>query len=248
MLFFLAVFGAGAAAGFLNVLAGGGSLITLPILLLLGLPAADANGTNRVAIFVQNIAAVASFRQAGRRSDLKTGAKLAVFTLPGAAVGAFLAIYISEAVFRTILAVVLVLAVAGLLRPVAPRGPMSQSGTRVGVLSALALVGIGFYGGFIQAGVGFLFMLVLYRGLGFDLVTVNVHKVFIVLLYTIPAFLVFLISGKVNWTVGLVLAGGNAVGAVVGTRVSLRGGERVIRIVVAVALVLMAVQLIVGLR
>lgn len=246
MLFFLGVFTAGAAAGFLNVLAGGGSLITLPILLLLGLPAAEANGTNRVAILVQNVAAVWSFRRAGR-ADVRTGLRLAAFTLPGAVAGAFLAIRISEGAFRAILAGVLVVAVIGLLRPLGTRDGTDGSRTRVGVVSALALVGIGFYGGFIQAGVGFLFMLVLYRGLGFDLLTVNVHKVFIVLLYTIPAFLVFLGSGMVDWTVGLVLAGGNAVGAVVGTRVSLRGGERAIRIVVAIALVLIAVRLVIDL-
>lgn len=246
MLFFLAVFSAGAAAGFLNVLAGGGSLITLPVLLLLGLPAAEANGTNRVGILVQNIVAVGSYRRAGR-SDVRTGLTLAVFTLPGAVAGALLAIRISEAAFRTILGVVLLLSVGGLLRPSSwhARSPASSAG--IGFPAALVLLGVGFYGGFIQAGVGFLFMLVLYRVLGHDLVTVNVHKVLIVLVYTVPAFLVFLLSGNVAWTAGLVLAGGNAVGAVVGAHVSIRGGDRVIRFVVAVALVLMAVRLLLDL-
>lgn len=242
MLYYLLVFGAGLAAGFLNVMAGGGSLLTLPILMFLGLPAAMANGTNRVAILVQNVAAVASFRQAGR-SDIRTGLVLAAYTLPGAVAGAVLAIRISETAFRMVLAGVLVLAVFGLLLPLRRRGPSTETRPRIGAATALALVGIGLYGGFLQAGVGFLFMVVIHQMLKLDLIAVNVHKVFIVLIYTVPALLVFVVSGNVEWITGFVLAGGNAAGAVVGTRVSLRGGERSIKVVVAVALVLMAVRL-----
>lgn len=246
MFFFIAVFAAGTAAGFLNVVAGGGSLITLPILLFLGLPAATANGTNRIAILAQNIAAVASFRRQGF-SDARTGLTLAAVTLPGAVAGAFIAVRISETAFRAALATVLVLAVVGLLRPLGGRHYEQCARPRPGAATFLALFGLGFYGGFLQAGVGFLFMVVLHQLLRLDLVRVNMYKVFIVLIYTIPALAVFAVSGNVDLITGLILAAGNATGAVAGARLSVRGGERPIRVVVAVALMLMAVRLVRGL-
>lgn len=242
MTLYAAAFGAGLLAGFLNVMAGGGSLVTLPILLFLGLPAATANGTNRVAILVQNVAAVTSFRRHGV-SDVRNGLRLAAVTLPGAIAGAFVSLRISDAAFRTILAAVLLIAVVGLLRP--PRRSADASGPRPpGPLTYLALGIVGAYGGFLQAGVGFLFMVVLHRMMRLDLVRTNMYKVFIVLVYTTPALAVFAWSGNVRWLIGVALAAGSAGGAVIATRVSIRGGDRYIRPVVAVALVGMAVRLV----
>jgi uncharacterized membrane protein YfcA len=112
------------------------------------------------------------------------------------------------------------------------------------VVALLSFVGVGFYGGFIQAGVGFLFMLVFHRLLGLDLVRTNVYKVLVVLFLSTPALVVFIVTGNVVWGTALVLAAGTATGAVVATRVSVKGGERPIRIVLAVALLLMAVRLV----
>ncbi len=230
-------------AGFLNVMAGGGSLITLPILLFLGLPVAAANGTNRIAILVQNVTAVSSFRRHGY--SVRSGIAYAAATVPGAFAGAFLAIKVDEGVFRAILAGVLAVAVVGLLLPRRRHGDEPGKGTpRARALALLCFFAIGFYGGFIQAGVGFLLMLVLHQMLRIDLVRTNMHKVFIVLVFSLPALGVFVASGNVVWTIGAILAAGNATGAVVATRLSVRGGERPVRMVVAVALLLMAVRLI----
>jgi len=242
VLFHLAVFGAGLVAGFLNVMAGGGSLITLPILIFLGLPVAVANGTNRFAILVQNAAAVTAFRRQGY-TEMRSGIAFALTTVPGAIAGAFLAIRIGEAAFRAILAAVLVLSVVGLLAPTR-RGGGADPGARARLLAFLALFGIGFYGGFIQAGVGFLFMLVLHQLLHVDLVRTNMHKVFIILVFSVPALAVFIGTGNVAWTTAAALAAGNAGGAVVATRVSVKGGDRPVKIVLGVALVMMAVRLV----
>lgn len=243
--FHVAVFGAGLAAGFLNVMAGGGSLITLPILLFLGLPVAVANGTNRVAILAQNVAAVSSFRRQGY-VEIRTGLVYALATIPGALAGAFVATRVSDGLFRGLLAGVLALAVLGL---VVPRRRSGHAGERVSagrrVVALLGFLGIGFYGGFIQAGVGFLLMLVLHQVLLHDLVRTNMHKVLIVLVFSVPALLVFIMTGNVDWVTGAVLAGGNVTGALVATRISVTRGERPIRAVVAVALLLMAVRLVV---
>jgi uncharacterized membrane protein YfcA len=242
MLFHLGVFAVGLIAGFVNVMAGGGSLLTLPVLIFLGLPVATANGTNRFAILVQNVAAVGSFRRQGY-ADFRTGARFALATVPGAIAGAWLAVRVDETTFRAILAGVLVLAVVGLLFPARRGGAAGVPSGTVRALALLAFFGIGFYGGFIQAGVGFLIMLVLHQLLGLDLVRTNMHKVLVVLVFSVPALVVFVVTANVAWTTAGALAVGNASGALVATRVAVRGGERPIRIVVGIALLAMAVRL-----
>lgn len=243
MLLHLGVFAAGLLAGFLNVMAGGGSLITLPILIFLGLPVAVANGTNRFAILAQNIAAVGSFRRKGY-SDVREGTAYALTTVPGAIAGAFVAISVGEGVFRAILAAVLVLSVIGLLVPSRRGGNDGIKPKRARLLSFLAFFAIGFYGGFIQASVGFLLMIVLHKMLGYDLVRTNMHKVLIVFVFSVPAFAVFVVTGNVAWTIALALAVGNSGGAVVATHVSIKGGEKAIRLVLGLALLMMAVKLV----
>jgi uncharacterized membrane protein YfcA len=239
----IALFGVGLIAGFLNVMAGGGSMITLPLLIFMGLPVAAANGTNRVAILVQNFAAVGSFRSQGY-SDFRNGIAYGAATIPGALAGAFVAVRVGEATFRAILAGVLAIAVVGLLFPSKQKEVSGAASARARILAFVGFFGIGFYGGFIQAGVGFLLMLVLHQLLRIDLVRTNMHKVLIVLIFSLPALAVFIWTGNVVWGIAAALATGNALGAIVATRVSVRGGERPIKVVLGVALLIMAVRLV----
>jgi uncharacterized membrane protein YfcA len=234
----------GIAVGFLNVMAGGGSLISLPILIFLGLEPAMANGTNRVAILVQNITAVSSFRRRGY-SQIKQSLGLGLCTIPGAVAGAFVAVTIDPTLFKRILGAVLVMAVMLILRRRPPADGAENSVSRP-TLAYLGMVGVGFWGGFMQAGVGFLIMPILYQLLRLDLVRVNMHKVFIVGIYTIPALLVFAVQGKVWWLGGLALAAGNAFGAWIATRMTVDHGERVVRAVFVVAVIVMGLKLIFG--
>lgn len=243
MSFYLSIFAAGLVAGFLNVMAGGGSLITLPILIFAGLPVAVANGTNRFAILIQNVAALESFRRHGRHA-MRPAAGFALVTIPGAIAGALIAVRISEATFRTILAGVLVLAVVGLLVPDRFRGSRGRVMRHSRLLALVSFCAVGFYGGFIQAGVGFLIILILHRLLDMDLVQTNMHKVLIILVFSLPALAVFILTESVAWGTAGVLAAGNALGGVVAARVSVRGGERPIRVVIGIALFMMAVRLI----
>ena len=231
----------GLLSGAVNVMAGGGSLLTLPVLLFLGLPPALANGTNRVAILAQNVVAVSSFRSKGV-GDPRTGLLLGLVAVPGAILGALVSLEIPDAWFRRILAAIIV---AGLVTIIFPRRTTDMSGQapRLRPTVLLAFLAIGFYGGFIQAGVGMVFFLVLQHLLRLDLVRVNAYKVFIVAVYTIPALAIFVWSGNVHWVLGAVLALGSSAGAWMGARVAVAGGEQVIRRVVAVALGLMAIRL-----
>lgn len=239
----LLLFGVGSIAGVLNVMAGGGSTLTLPVLIFLGLDPTLANGTNRVGIIAQTLSAVISFRQEEYYS-IKTSLKLTVFTLPGAILGALIATRISGALFQKILAYILIgVILSMILRKLNSKRTEDERQERTSWLIYPAMLAIGFYGGFIQVGVGFLFMASLYHLMKLDLIRVNMHKVFIIFIYTIPALLVFHFTGNVEWKFGLSLAAGMAFGGWWAAKISVRKGETVIRIILIVAVLLMALKL-----
>lgn len=237
----LLLIGIGIIGGFMNVIAGGGSSLTLPALIFMGLDSALANGTNRVAIAIQNISAVASFKK-HHMHQFRSSLALSLLTLPGAVAGAILAVRVSHVLFQRILASVLIFVVFSLLFSRSYGNRQNLKG-RSNWLIYPSLLGIGFFGGFIQVGVGFLFMAVLYHFLHLNLVEVNMHKVFIIFIYTLPALAVFIFSGNVNWLYGLTLAAGNAIGGWWGAHVTVKGGEKAVRIFLAAAIVIMALKL-----
>ncbi len=147
----------GCVAGFMNVTAGGGSTLTLPTLIFLGLDSALANGTNRVAIFVQNIFAVYSFKKE-KYQQFNLSMKLSLLTLPGSIVGALLAVNISDALFQKILGVIMIGIVASMLIPDAKIKLDNGDDKKITWIVILSMFFIGFYGGFIQVGVGFILM------------------------------------------------------------------------------------------
>lgn len=232
----------GLVAGFINVNAGGGSSLTLPMLLFLGLDGAVANGTNRIAILMQNISAVSSFKNQNH-SQFKLSFKLALFTLPGAILGAYSAINISNDLFEKILAVVMIGVIISMLLPKKNIVAITKLTRKQNFFVYLAMFGVGFYGGFIQVGVGFLLMASLHYLMKQSLVFVNMHKVFIVLIYTIPALLIFIFTGNVNWGYGLILACGTMIGAWWGAKFSVKGGEKLIKIILIIAISIMSFKL-----
>jgi uncharacterized membrane protein YfcA len=236
------LFCVGIIAGFINVTAGGGSTLTLPVLIFLGLESSLANGTNRVAILLQNISAVYSFKKE-KYHEFKTSIKFAMLTLPGAILGALLAVNLDDAVFQKILGIIMIGIIISMLLPQKNSVPENKSG-KISWQVYFSMFGIGFYGGFIQVGVGFLLMASLRYLMKLNLVLVNMHKVFIVLIYTIPALLIFILTDNINWIFGLSLAAGNVIGGWWGAKVSVKKGEGFIKVVLTVAVFIMAIKLI----
>jgi uncharacterized membrane protein YfcA len=228
--FYLAVIAAGFLAGFINTLAGSGSLITLPLLIFLGLPANMANGTNRVAILLQNVVGVSSFKKQNVL-DLRGGLLLAVPAVIGAVVGAQIAVNLNEEIMRKTIGMLMVVFLVLLL--VRPKrwleGRPDAVTRRPGLIQILIFFGIGVYGGFIQAGVGIFLLAGLVLGAGYDLVRANAVKVLIVLCFTPLALVVFLLEGQVQWVVGLTLAIGNMSGAWLAARMAVKRGAGFVR-------------------
>ncbi len=234
----------GFVSGFLNILAGGGSLLTLPLLIFIGLPATVANGTNRVGILCQNLFALASFRRQGVL-PVRLALLCTVPALAGSYFGAVVAVDIDEELFRRLLGLIMIgVLLVTLFDPLKHRRSEALPLTpgRVAVLW-ISFFFIGWYGGFVQAGVGFLIIPALLLH-GLDLVRINAVKILVILLFTLPALAVFAAHGQVDWLLGLVLGAGNAAGGLVASRAAVRKGHDWIRrfvsfTVIAFALVLL---------
>lgn len=234
----------GTIAGFINTFAGGGSMLVVPFLIFMGLPANVANATNRIAIFFQNIVSTSTFRKQ-KILHLESDYKLLIPTALGSILGAFAAVDIQEDILKKVIAILLVcMFFMVLLKPeVWIKTHSAKVKSRNSLFRFLIFLGIGFYGGFIQIGVGFFLLAGLVLGCGFDLLKANAVKVFIVLFYTFVALIIFIWHDLIDWKTGLILSCGNMTGAWIGTRLSIKWGARYIRYILLIALILVALKL-----
>lgn len=215
----------GFAAGFINMLAGSGSLVTLPILMLAGLPANIANGTNRIAILLQNVVGVKGYADS-KLLDKRGALLLGIPAILGAMIGAQIAVNLNEEIMKKVIGIVmLVMLVIIIVRPKRWLvGQLEQIDGSPGILISTIFFLIGIYGGFIQAGVGIFLLAGLVLGVGYDIVRANAVKVAIGLIFTAAALIVFLVNEQVDWSYGLILAVGNMSGAWVATRFAAEKG------------------------
>jgi uncharacterized membrane protein YfcA len=224
----------GLVAGFANTLAGGGSLLTIPALMLLGLPAQQANATNRVGVFLQAVAGGFAFDRHGRL-DRRAAISLILPALVGALAGALAASRLPAEVFEPVLLGGLALIALTLLwKPhfLAPEEGTPTLDLRQRPVAALALFVAGFWGGFLQAGVG-IFLLVTFSGLlHYDLVRANAIKVVMVAAFAAVSLVVFIAAGQIVWLPALVLAAGMVTGARLAVRFAVKTDHDTIRRIV----------------
>lgn len=241
----LALIFAGFLCGFINTLAGSGSLISLPILMFLGLPANVANGTNRIAILLQNVVGVASFKQQ-KVFEVKEGIYLAIPAVFGSLIGAALAININDAIMTQVIGGLLIFMFFVILfKPDAwIKGQAGLIKSKPSWWQIIIFFAIGLYGGFIQAGVGFFLLGGLVLGAGFDLVKANAIKLLIVLIYTPFALAVFIYNDQVNWKAGLILAIGNMLGAFIASRFAVSWGAKAVRVILLIIVFAASIRLI----
>ena len=240
---YILLISSGIAAGFINTVAGGGSLLTLPLLIFMGLSAAEANGSNRVALFIQNIFAVRGFKSKGI-SVFSFSYWISISATLGALIGAYFATEISTPYFKKILSIIMVSIVTIILfKPYLIKKEVQERFTKNVILFLFSFFCIGVYGGFIQAGVGFIIMAALTGIHNLNLVKTNSIKVFVVLCYTPVALLIYIYKGKVLWIFGLVLAIGNAIGGWIASRWSTGVNEKWIRLILILTLSTLAIKL-----
>jgi uncharacterized membrane protein YfcA len=234
----------GIVGGFLNVMAGGGSLLTVPVMVFMGLPGPVANGTNRVAILAQNLTAITTFARRGFR-DFRLSLTLAACALPGAVTGAMLGTRLEGVWFNRALALIMlgVMLIMHFGRGSTPAREDHTPSRRQLIQGHALMLGAGFWGGFIQLGVGFIIMPILNRVMGLDLVRTNMHKVFIIAVYTVAALAIFASQVELLWAVGIALALGNSMGGYLGAHFTISKGERLIRVVLNTVLAAFIIKL-----
>lgn len=221
----------GVVAGIINTLAGGGSNLTLPALMVLGLPADVANATNRVGVFLQSLAAVRGF---AKRSvmPMEDAPGIVMPTLIGSLVGTIAAVGAPETLLKpALLLAMIAMSLLILLKPDTIAPPPGTVPRRVADTRSawwtLFLAGV--YGGFVQAGVGFILIAALAGSLRYDLLRSNALKMLCTASLTVVALVIFIWQDLIEWVPGLILAFGTIIGARLGVRIAMRVSQSTLK-------------------
>ncbi|MGZ2370654.1 sulfite exporter TauE/SafE family protein [Ancylomarina sp. YFZ004] len=234
---------AGFMVGFVNTLAGSGTVISYSLFMFLGLSAPFANGTIRLGVIMQTLSASLNFKRQGAL-EIRRGLFLALPTVLGSILGAQIAVNINKDVFEIVIGVVmLIMGVFIFFKPQRwLKGVEGLQKKRLGPKSFLLFFLIGIYGGFIHIGVGIFLLAALVLQGGYDLVKANALKVFIVFLYSPFALLVYMLNGQVHYSMGLIAAIGNIIGGVVASQFALSWGANFVRWLLILIVVLFSLH------
>ncbi|GAB4340396.1 MAG: sulfite exporter TauE/SafE family protein [Flammeovirgaceae bacterium] len=214
---YILMFFIGIAAGIINTLAGSGSLLTLSVLIFAGLPASVANTTNRLGILMQGLVAVFQYKRHGKLY-WEDSFPILLPTIIGSLAGGWTAINISEQALEATVGIIMIILMLMMFyekhikqwqhKVVIDKQSLTQK-----IIKFVTFLGIGFYGGFIQAGIGLLLFVALAFTMQLEAVRANGIKLLLVLLYTVPVFIFFIFKHPIHWQTGLLLASGQMIGA-----------------------------------
>ena len=235
---------AGFLVGVINTIAGSGTAITYSLFMLMGLPAAAANGTIRLGVIMQTLAASINFKRKNAL-DVQKGIIIGIPTVVGTVVGALIAVRINEDLFEKIIGSVMVLMLIFIFYKPERwiEGKESLRTQRKPIWQILIFFVIGIYGGFIHIGVGIFLLAGLVLFAGYDLVKANGLKVFIVFLYSPFALMVYVMNDQVHYALGLISAIGNLAGGILASRYAVDWGAKFIRWFLIIVIILFASKL-----
>lgn len=219
----------GVVVGIINTLAGGGSVISMSLFMAMGLPIGVANGTNRIAVVMQNLSASLTFLRK-RMLDVRSGLKLSVPAVIGNIIGSMVALEVSETIFRICLGAVLSVILVYMIFDNRKRHIHGGHRLTIHWWHYLWFFAIGFYGGYIYIGLGYVILAVTIWSMHLDIITANVIKGFVIFVSTPFALAVFMINGQVDYAVGLLHGAGNVIGAVLASHFAIGWGVKFVRI------------------
>ncbi len=241
---YIIIIGAGILVGFINTLAGGGSVISLSLLLILGLPATIANGTNRLSVFSQTSASVFTFW----RKQMYTTRKIWWLILPSTA-GSILGAWVATGIKAEVLEIAMVIIMAFMLIFLFAK-PSRWMKENKGLLDkkiqwwqVLLFFAVGWYAGFLQVGVGYFLLMALVLGVGYELVKANAVKNLIVLFAATVSLAIFIVSDQVNYLYGVLLSIGSILGAYIASMMAIKRGGKFIRWVIVASVILAALKI-----
>jgi uncharacterized membrane protein YfcA len=235
----------GFVVGFVNTVAGSATAITYMLFMAMGMPVSVANATSRVGVLLQFTTSSIMFKKEGFL-DFGEAFKIGVPVMIGSMFGAEFAALINQNIFEIILAVFLLIMIFFMFYDAKTfiSGHPDNALKRLTPTKWIAFLLIGFYGGFTHIGVVILLIFASVMLVGMNIVKANAIKQFAVMLYTPVALVVFAVHGQINWEIGLIYSIGNVLGAIVGTKTTIRFGGNFIRWCVVVIIVIFISQLI----
>lgn len=218
----------GVFVGIINTLAGGGSIMTITLFTALGMPINIANGTNRIAVVLQNLTSAITFIRR-RMLHIKSGMLLSIPTVIGNIAGSIVATHVDEMVFRICMGVVLGVI---LLYMIFDNHRLYHGGQALKIkpLHYLWFLLIGFYGGYIYIGLGYLVLAVSIWSMKLDIITANVIKGFVLCIAMPFSLLIFMINGQVDYAYGLLHGLGNVIGAFIASRYAVGWGAGFVKV------------------
>lgn len=243
---YLLVLSTGFLVGFINTLAGSGSLLTLPLLIWLGLDPLTANGTNRIAILMQGATGVYMFHRK-RLYDFRHDLRYIIPAVAGSLPGAFIAVDLDQDDMHKVIAVVMLVMLVVML--INPQKRIKAAGVHYRgktLLIVIIFFFIGMYGGFIQAGVGIFILAGLSLIAEMNLLRANALKVLITMIFTMAVIPVFLMHGQVDWFYGILLGAGSMGGAFVSAKMAFKRGTPFLKFVLYTVILATAVYMLIS--
>ena len=232
----------GTLVGIINTLAGGGSIITMTMFMAFGLPIQTANGTNRLVVLMQNLAASITFIRK-KSFNINHGLLLSIPVIIGNVAGAFASHLMNDWIFKICFGVILLVIMIYLIFD--SRINIKEGhNIEIKPLHYLWFLLIGFYGGFIYIGIGYLILAITLWVMRMDLVTANAIKGFVILLATPFSLAVFMYMGDVKYLFGIVHGIGNMIGSFLASHYMANWGKTFIKIFIAVIVAICFLDLI----
>ena len=223
-----ALFAVGLVAGFVDAIAGGGGLLTLPALLWAGLSPAEALATNKLQSSFGSFSAAVKFTRSGEVKP-RDMAMMIACTFAGSAAGAIIVQMIDPGFLRNVIPVLLIGIAIWLL--VSPKAGEIDAQQRIGErgFALLAGTGIGFYDGFFGPGAGAFYATIFLALGGLGLVRATAQTKAANLASNVAGLLTMIAGGHVIWIAGLAMAVGSIAGSQIGSRLAMRFGSKLIR-------------------
>jgi uncharacterized membrane protein YfcA len=238
----LILFITGIAAGFIDSIAGGGGLLTIPVLLWSGLPPLTVLGTNKLQGTAGTLTSSLNFYRNGH-IPVKSALPAVVMTFIGSAVGTLAVQQLDNQSLATLLPLLLMaFALYFLISPRITEKDAQQRIT-VSVFAFTAGFGIGFYDGFFGPGTGSFFVIAYVTLLGYGITRATAHTKLMNFFSNIASLVFFQLAGLVAWKVGLIMAAGQIIGSYTGSHLSMKHGVKLIKPMLVLVSVLISLKL-----
>ena len=219
----------GIAVGFINTLAGGGTIISISTFMALGLPIITATGTNRIPVMMQNLVASFLFKKRNLY-NFKEALKLSAPVIIGAVIAAQFTTFLTNDTFSIIFSIGLLIFIVLLFyKPDSWERNTRVEGILIKPVHYFILFVIGLYSGSIYVGMGYMVLGLFVITLGFDLIQANAIKNLMALLVAPVSIIPFIMSSHVAYEMGLIHGIGNIIGAYIASKYAITLGAKFIR-------------------